>query len=400
VPRAVILSGALGSGHDVVSDVVLQSLEGYGWQVRTLDCMAMLGSFGAKVGDRVFRRITAMPGLYDALHFAHFRRGTALVRALDREATRRLVPAVRQALAGEPPELILATFATGASVAAKLRSEMPGTKTMVLCTDVDPYWLWVWEELDLFLVTSQAGVGSVRRYAPEAKIQIVPRPVRPAFYEAPDQFSARRALGLADDADVVLLMGGGWGLGPVEALARALGGAGIDVLAVAGNNAGLRTRLERAASGNGLIHPFGFTDRIPELMSAADVVVTTPGATTCSEARVVGRHLVVVDAFPGHGRQNLQHELELGHADGVGPSVDEVLRMVGDVLGRIHRPLATVVRPAGEWPDAFSHALESLELLSRSGGAHDGVAAVAGDGTANGRSKRSRSLTSSGGSRE
>ena len=423
MPRAVILSGALGSGHDVVSDVVLQGLEGYGWQVRTLDCMAMLGSLGARVGDRVFRRITAMPGLYDALHFAHFRRGTALVRALDREATRRLVPAVRLALAAEPADLIVATFATGASVAAKLHAEMPDTRTMVLCTDVDPYWLWVWEELDLFLVTSRAGVGSVRRYAPGAKVQIVPRPVRPAFYEAPDQFSARRALGLAEDADVVLLMGGGWGLGPVEDLARALGEAGVDVLAVAGNNAGLRTRLERAAAACECIHPFGFTDRVPELMSAADIVVTTPGATTCSEARVVGRHLVVVDAFPGHGRQNLQHELELGDADGVGPSVHEVLRMVRDVLGGIRRPLTTVVRPAGEWPDAFARALESLGLLSRAGGAKAGDAANAGDaadaggaadadaaageagsaavaGTPNGRSKRRRSLTSSGGNRE
>jgi UDP-N-acetylglucosamine:LPS N-acetylglucosamine transferase len=415
VPRAVILSGALGSGHDMVSDVVLQSLEGHGWQVRTLDCMAMLGSFGANVGDRVFRRITAMPGLYDALHFAHFRRGTALVRALDREATRRLVPAVRQALAAEPAGLVVATFATGASVAAKLHAEMPGTKTIVLCTDVDPYWLWVWEELDLFLVTSQAGVGSVRRYAPGARVQIVPRPVRPAFYQAPDQLSARDALGLAHDADVALLMGGGWGLGPVEDLARALGEAGIDVLAVAGNNSGLRARLERSASRCGEIHPFGFTDRVPELMSASDVVVTTPGATTCSEARVVGRHLVVVDAFPGHGRQNLQHELEMGHADGVGPSVHEVLRMVRFVVGEVRRPLPTVVRPAREWPDAFAQALDSLGLQWRDeaakadSGADDGGDAsgdASGDaggeavaGTSNGRSRRRRSVTSSGGKR-
>jgi hypothetical protein len=366
--------------------------------------MAMLGSYGAKIGDRVFRRITAMPGLYDALHFAHFRRGTALVRALDREATRRLVPAVRRALAEEPADLIVATFATGASVAAKLHPEMPGTKTMVLCTDVDPYWLWVWEELDLFLVTSQAGVGSVRRYAPGAKVQIVPRPVRPAFYEAPGQYSARQALGLAADADVVLLMGGGWGLGPVEDLARTLGDAGIDVLAVAGNNAGLRTRLERAATAWATIHPFGFTDRVPELMAAADLVVTTPGATTCSEARVVGRHLVVVDAFPGHGRQNLQHELELGDADGVGPSVHEVLRMARHVLSDVRRPLPTGVRPAREWPDAFAQALASLGLLAPAGDAQadsgPDTAGVDAAGMSNDRSKRRRSLTSSGGNQQ
>jgi hypothetical protein len=101
VHRAVILSGALGSGHDVVSSVVGRSLEARGWHVRTLDCMALLGSAGARWGDRVFRRITAMPGLYDGLHFAHFRRGGALVRAIDRAATRRLVPALASELGRE-----------------------------------------------------------------------------------------------------------------------------------------------------------------------------------------------------------------------------------------------------------------------------------------------------------
>ena len=72
-------------------------------------------------------------------------------------------------------------------------------------------------------------------------------------------------------------------------------------------------RFENAFSEGG--PPFDVTARIVELMNACDVVVTLPGATTCAEARVVGRRLVLLDAMPGHGRENLQHELELGDAD-------------------------------------------------------------------------------------
>lgn len=36
-------------------------------------------------------------------------------------------------------------------------------------------------------------------------------------------------------------------------------------------------------------------------MAAADLVVCLPGATTCSEARVVGRPLLLLDVMPGHG---------------------------------------------------------------------------------------------------
>jgi UDP-N-acetylglucosamine:LPS N-acetylglucosamine transferase len=322
--------------------------------------MALLGSAGAKLGDKVFRRITAMPGLYDGLHFAHFRRGGAMVRAIDRAATRRLVPAVRSELAEEPTDLLVATFATGASVAAKLREVTSPQKTVVLCTDVDLYWLWVWEEIDIFLVTSRAAAGTVRRYAPRARIQIVPQPVRPGFYNAPDQVSARRELGVPDGAPCVLVMAGGWGMGPVEEVARTLGATGVHVLAVAGHDTELKSRLER--SGLACVRAFGFTDKIPQLMAASDVVITTPGATTCSEARVVGRHLVILDTLPGHGRENLQHQLELGDADACGPSAVEVRAVVSAVLEGIARPLPSVVRRAGEWPDAFTRALCSLGL--------------------------------------
>lgn len=363
MPRAVILSGALGSGHDVVSEVVVQRLEAHDFEVRTLDCMAMLGSRGAKIGDRVFRRITSMPGLYDGLHFAHFRTGSRLVRAIDRAATKFLVPAVKAELEAQPADLLFATFATGASVAAKLRTDLPRVRSAVLCTDVDPYWLWVWEEIDLYLVTSQAAAAAVRRFVPKADIHVVPPPVRPAFYTAPDQFSARRALGIPEDAGCVLLMGGGWGLGPVAELAAALAASGVHVLAVAGRNEALHTRLGQL--GTPYVHPFGFTDRIPELMAASDLVMTTPGATTCSEARVVGRHLVILDVLPGHGRENLQHELELGDADGCGPALHEVEPVVEAVLERVSRPLRTVVRPAEEWPVAFTRALDALGISAQ-----------------------------------
>ncbi|MDE3085517.1 MAG: glycosyl hydrolase [Acidobacteriota bacterium] len=363
MPRAVILSGALGSGHDVVSEVVSTSLQAQGWQVRTLDCMGLLGSRGAEIGDRVFRRIVAMPGLYDGLHFAHFRQGTALVRALDREATKRVVPAVQEELAGVGVDLLFATFATGASVAAKLRRSgalRPPPRTVVLCTDVDPYWWWVWEEIDLYMVTSGAAAGAVRRYAPRAEIHVVPPPVRPAFYRAPDQKAARAALGSPGTARCVLLMGGGWGLGPVAEVAEELASEGTHVLAVAGHNDRLRARLE--AMRVDTLHPFGFTDRIPELMAASDLVLTAPGATTCSEARVVGRHLVVLDVLPGHGRENLQHELELGDADASGASPTEIRAVVAAALDRIPPSRSRSRRSAEEWPVALAEVLAALGL--------------------------------------
>ena len=85
----------------------------------------------------------------------------------------------------------------------------------------------------------------------------------------------------------------------------------MQVLAVAGRNARLEARLRAIAKAQPRLRVFGYTDQIPVLMAAADLVITSSG-DTCAEARVVGRPLLLLDVVQGHGRDNLQHELDLG----------------------------------------------------------------------------------------
>ena len=358
--QAVILSGSLGMGHDVISEVVTGSLAGLGWESRTLDCMAMLGRRAGRAGDWVFRRLTAMPGVYDGLHFAHFRPASRLARAMDRAALFRLVPALRAELRREPADLIIAVFATGASAAARLADSVPGLRTVVFCPDAVPHSTWVPDGIDLFLVTSPAAVASVRRYVPRARIDIVPPPVRADFYRPLPQSAARQLVRVPEDARCVLLMGGGWGLGPLEHAARALADAGVHVLAVAGRNRRLAGRLATLAAAAPLVHPFAFTERIADLMSACDIIVTLPGAITCGEARVIGRRLVLIDAMPGHGRENVQHELELGGADACNPRASDLAASVLAALDRVERPLPAGDRTIGEWERAFAAALADV----------------------------------------
>jgi UDP-N-acetylglucosamine:LPS N-acetylglucosamine transferase len=358
--RAVILTGSLGLGHDVIADVVAGTLAGFGWDSRTLDCMTMLGKRSSRAGQWMYRRLTAMPGAYDGLHFAHFRTGSRLSRAMDRSATSRLVPALRTEFQREPADLVIAVFATGASAISQLTWSGARPPTAVLCTDAVPYSFWVGPGINLFLVTSGAAAASVRRYRPRARVCVVPPPVRAAFYYPPAQAAARGSLGVPADAPTALLMGGGWGLGPLADSARALADAGVHVLAVAGRNERLASRLAAIARDSPRVHPFGFTDRMPELMAACDIVVSLPGATTCSEARVVGRRLMLLDVMPGHGRENVQHELELGDADVSGQRPADLTASVLTALDRVQRPLPAGIRPAGEWDRAFTTALACI----------------------------------------
>jgi processive 1,2-diacylglycerol beta-glucosyltransferase len=347
-------------------------LERAGWRVRSRDSMALLGNRAGRAGQRVFDRLMTVPGVYDGLHFAQFRTGGRLALLADRLASPHAVPALRAELRRAPADLVLSVFATGALAAAGLRAEpgdggqaAPDFRAVVYCPDVTAHKLWVHEGTDLFLVSSPAAAASVRRYLPRAPIALVPPPVRAAFYDAPDRAAARRRLGIPAAAGCALLIDSGWGFAPLPEAAAALSAAGIHVLAVAGRNARAEQQFRDLARTRPEVIPFGFTDHVPALMAAADVVVALPGAATCAEARVVGRRLLLLDVMPGHGRDNLLHELEQGGAEVAGRSAADIAASVRAMLDRpaldAGGQAAAAPRPP-RWEPAFAKALGEIGL--------------------------------------
>jgi UDP-N-acetylglucosamine:LPS N-acetylglucosamine transferase len=357
--RALLLSGSLGMGHDVMAEACAASLRERAWRTETLDAMRLLGKGGRTAGESVFRGLLAVPGLYDAYHFAALRTGNRLAELTDAMARRNILPRLAGHLEAHPADLAVSVFATAASAVSRL--DRPGMAHVVFCTDVTPHRLWVQPNVDLYMVTSRVAERAVYRFDPAARVAVVPAPVRAGFYSAPNQAVARAGLRLSPDEPCVLLMSGAWGLGPIAETAAALGDAGVQVLAVAGRNRRLAARLRAVAGRCKRVRPFGFTDRIPELMAAADLVITASG-DTCGEARVVGRHLLLLDVVQGHGRDNLQHELELGDADVTSANPAEVARNARAALNRVKPPGQGPTRTPADWEHAFSTALAQIGL--------------------------------------
>ncbi len=313
VQRALFLSGKFGAGHDTLAEACAAALSPYGVQSRIVDCMPMLGGGPSAVGNWVFRSLLSVTPVYDGFHFSQLRGNGALGRFMDRAAVKVMLPKLIEEVDRFEPDLVVSVFATGASAAVHLKRTRPELATVVFMTDSFAHGMWAHQGTDLYLVTSELAAASVRRYHPEARVSVVEAPVRPDFYEAPPRADARDSLGVPHDAPCVLLMSGAWGIGPLDDVARALASEGWWVLAVSGTNESLGSRLAAVGRDHPTVITYGYTDQVPALMAASDVVVTSSG-DTCREARVIGRRMVLLDVVPGHGRENLMHELELGDA--------------------------------------------------------------------------------------
>jgi len=142
--------------------------------------------------------------------------------------------------------------------------------------------------------------------------------VRAQFALTPEsEESLRERLDLPRDRQVVLLMGGGLGIAPLERLLRALNDVETPIAAVvvAGRNARAARRLyETAESLSYPVRALAFVENIYDYMHAADLLVTKPGGLTTAEALVAQIPIVLCKPLPGQEERNARVLLEAGAA--------------------------------------------------------------------------------------
>ena len=147
-------------------------------------------------------------------------------------------------------------------------------------------------------------------------------PIDPVFAVRKDKRAMRRKHGLEEDRFTILVSAGGFGVGPVGHLMKALAGwtHPAQVVAVCGRNEALRAELYRGGQDlpeeirRSSFTLLGFTTEMDELMTAADLFVGKPGGLTTSEVLAKGLPMVVINPIPGQEERNSDHLLEEGVA--------------------------------------------------------------------------------------
>jgi 1,2-diacylglycerol 3-beta-galactosyltransferase len=193
----------------------------------------------------------------------------------------------------------------------------PRPPFVTVITDlVTAHAFWYEPAVDRCLVpTPEAYARGLAHGLSPAQLRLTGPPVHPRFLNGlPGKDEARRALGLHPALPAVVLVGGGDGMGPVYRIARALNERRLEMqlVVVAGRNRALQRRLEKVPwLQPTLVTPFVYT--MPDLMAAADILVTKAGPATIGEACAAGLPVVLSGAVPGQEDGNvafvLRHQL-------------------------------------------------------------------------------------------
>ncbi len=170
-----------------------------------------------------------------------------------------------------------------------------------------------------------------------SKVRMLGMPIDPKFTRpTASKEELRQRFHLRHDLPVVLLVGGGDGAGGLQTAVRAISQARLPVqlLVVTGRNRRLYAHLQRTrASLHVPATIFGFVQNMPELMYAADVIVTKAGPGTISEALSCHLPIVLSGYVPGQEEGNVDYVVK----NNVGVMAYDSLELV-DALRRLIRP--------------------------------------------------------------
>lgn len=153
---------------------------------------------------------------------------------------------------------------------------------------------------------------------PKSKSRYVGIPINTAFhpYTKAQQWDSKRDLGLDTDKPLVVVTGGGLGAGRlngvvVETLRDLQKMATVILVAGAAHYDELRTRMPKDSEQFKL---FSFVNNMPELLGAADIVVTRAGATTILELAALAKPTILVPNAALTGGHQLKNAAVYGDA--------------------------------------------------------------------------------------
>jgi len=331
--RILILSADVGEGHAAAARALREQLEAGGErvEVRIIDGLAAMGErLRSFVEDGYRTQLRVAPRSYSLYYWAlgHL----PPMRWVTKQFLCRLgAGSLRREIERRDPDVVVSTYPAITVVLSHLRRrrqiDMP---TVATITDMTGLFFWAQRGIDTHLVMYAQSVRDVERIAGRGSAQIVRPLISPAFLEPRERSAARAALGLPESGGVVVVSGGGWGVGDLEgAVAQLAGLPDTTVVCVAGRNDALRERLTERFATQPSVRVLGFTDRMSDLLAAADALVHSTGGVTCLEAMARGCPVVSYGLPVGHAKLNTKamarHEYVL-LADSATDLVEHVAR--------------------------------------------------------------------------
>ncbi|MBA4492760.1 glycosyltransferase [Paenactinomyces guangxiensis] len=311
IERVLLLSMGFGTGHNSAAKTLKkQFVQQPGVKAEVVDLLELIpNTFHPLLQTGYLGMLNKFPSFYHYLYdWTHQSR---VIRYVSSELIEKMGWSIRKKLnvvfSEAKPTRIVTTHPFGLLLCPANGVEVP---TVGVVTDYELHPIWLARVPRVLCVPKKLlAQNQLERIQWKTGLKLCETglPIDPDFYQQVSTDHARIRLGLDVKRPVVLIMGGGTGLGPLEHLVEELMPLSyIQFVVLTGSNWSLYRRLQdRYACPH--IRIEGFRNDISLWMSAADLLVTKPGGVTISEAIAKRLPMFLFEAFPGQEQANQQY---------------------------------------------------------------------------------------------
>lgn len=212
----------------------------------------------------------------------------------------------------ERPDAVISTHFVLSGIASHLKSAK-GFKARLytVVTDYGPHAFWKSVAIDRYFIGADKTVAEnfVREGFPRDKITVAGMPIDAKFSKNYDTAKIKSEFGLIEGKKTILILSGGFGVGPIEAMLKSLvmSKSDFQVITVCGHNKKLFDDIDTLKNRlNYSLKLFAFTDRVAELMSVSDILITKAGGISVTEAINMRLPMILIGSIPGQESWNEQ----------------------------------------------------------------------------------------------
>ena len=318
--KFLLLTASVGSGHEKAAGAIAEGIK-KSFPQASLDIVDFMSwhtsIINAFMKGCYLKMLSLVPNLYEFLYqFTAGKRKGGFIQLLMAYA---MSISIKNLIRRHEPDVIICTHPFPAEAISHLGEKWRKRfLSAAVITDYSVHQMWVCPHMDLYFV----GCGFMKKQLiadgiDQNIIHVTGIPVAEHFQKEQDKLLCRQRLDLAADKPVILLMGGGLGLGHIGMALEQLEtiSESLQLVVVAGRNRELWGKAEIASQqSHHRILVYGYTDKIHELMGAADILLTKPGALTLTEALSLGLPMLLHEPIPGPETDNARYMSGCGSA--------------------------------------------------------------------------------------
>jgi len=319
--KIIIFYGSYGGGHLSAARSIKEYIEkNYeDIQVQMVDCIEYVNKMVNKVTTTAYTELAKKAPW--AWGYVYKKAEKGFMAKVTTDSNKLMAYKLNKLLQDFSPDYVISTHPFSSQMCAYLKKKNKANfKLATIMTDYAPHdqWLLYPEEVDYFFVAHNSMRDDlIDKGISKSKVYATGIPLSYRFLEHYNKKEILQEFCLKQGKKRVLFFAGGeFGLGKsttFEVLKTfAENFPELQIIAIAGRNKNMKekfTELVETTSRHDTIKILEYTNKVPELMSISDLVVTKPGGLTTTESLASGLPIIVINPIPGQEEENA-HFLE------------------------------------------------------------------------------------------